>query len=108
MMISYFQLLAIGSSRQPVFHDHGPHLLELIGLRVPALRLQIQDLLDAGPGEDVMTAANALVESEAAEQAAQPVERNAGIRSAAEDLDEKRVAFDHDGSLAEHRRKAEH
>jgi len=55
----------------------------LISLRVPALRLQIQDLLDPGPGEDVMTAANALVESVAAEQAAQPVERNAGIRSAA-------------------------
>jgi hypothetical protein len=46
--------------------------------------LQIQDFLDPGLGEDVMTAANALVESEAAKQAAQPVERNVGIRSAAQ------------------------
>jgi hypothetical protein len=53
--------------------------------------LQIRDLLDPSPGEDVMTAANPLVEPEAAKQAAQPVERNPGIRRAAQDLDEKRV-----------------
>ena len=43
-----------------------------------ALRLRILDLLDSGPGEDMMTAAKALVESEAVEQAAQPVEWNPG------------------------------
>src|ERR1700687_1767861 len=107
MMISYFHLLAIGSSRQPVFHDHSPHLRDLISLRVPSLRLQIQDFLNPGLGEDVMTAANPLVESEATKQAAQPVERNVGIRSAAQDLNEKRVALDHGRSLAECLRKAE-
>jgi hypothetical protein len=33
-------------------------------LRVSAFRLQIQDLLDPGLGEDVMAAADALVEAE--------------------------------------------
>ena len=73
----------------------------------PPLRLQIQDFLDPGLGEDVMTAANPLVESEAAKQAAQPVERDVGIRSAAQNLDEKRVALGHGPSLPEYFRKAE-
>ena len=54
-----------------------------------------------------MTAANPLVESEAAKQAAQPVERNVAIRSAAQDLDEKNVALGHGRSLAERPGKAE-
>ena len=46
------------------FHDHSPHLLDLIRLLVPALRLQMQDFLDLGPRDDVMTAAepNAVTE----------------------------------------------
>jgi len=41
-----------------------------------ALRLRILDLLDSGPGEDMMTAVKTLVESEAAGQATQSAEGN--------------------------------
>ena len=98
-MISYFQLLVSGASRQAVVHDHGPHLLYLILLRLPAVRPRILDLLDSGRGEEMMTAAKALVESAAARQVSRSVavrRREAGVRSTARDPDEKGVALGHD------------
>src|SRR5206468_1862 len=67
----------------------------------------VQESLDARFGEDVVATANALVESKTAKQPTQSIEWNIGIRSAAQDLGEKRVAFGHGPSLAEQSGKAE-
>src|SRR5882724_11036196 len=107
MMISYFHLLAIGFSRQPVLHDYGSHLLDLIGLGGPSLRLQVQDLVHAALREDVVAAANAFIEAEATKQPPQSIERYARICRTTQNLNQKPVPLGHRGSLADQLRKAE-
>lgn len=64
MMISYFHLLLIGSSGQPVLHDHPSYLFHLVRLRLATLWLEIQDLLDAVLREDMMIPADALTKAQ--------------------------------------------
>jgi hypothetical protein len=107
MMIPNFHLLAIRSSREPVLHDHGSHLLYLVRLRITSHGLQVQNLLHSSLGEDVVAAANSLIQSKMAEQTTETVERDVRIRSAAQEFGEKAIAFNHSQSLPEELCKSE-
>ena len=82
-------------------------MLDLIHLRISYFRLPVQYLFHAALGEDVVAAANSLTESKSAKQPTEPVKRYVGICIAAQDLDEKRIAFGRGRSLPEALRKAE-
>ena len=107
MMISYFHLLAIDSSRQSVLHDHGSHLPDLIRLCVPSLRLQVQDFCDPVLREDMVAASDALFEPQPFKKIAPLAEAYAGIGRAAENLRKKRLVLRHPANLAQPYMKAE-
>ena len=56
-----------------------PDLSNLIGLRITAATLQIQDVVQVIPGEDVMAAVDSLVEPQAPDQDKQIVETDIGV-----------------------------
>jgi hypothetical protein len=81
--------------------DHRPDLPHLIRLGVPASRLNIEDLVHAIPGEDVMATSNALVEAEATQERPQLGERNRRIGSPAEYSCEESPSLGHASTLPE-------
>jgi hypothetical protein len=48
-----------------MFYDYSTHLLYLVGLGFASLWLEIDDLLDAIPGENVMVSTNTFFKTEA-------------------------------------------
>ena len=95
MMTSYFHLLRIAASGQPVLHDHSADLPDLVGLPFATLRLKIEDLFDAFLREDVMAPADPLVESQTPQQMAKVVEGDIRIRRASQDTGEKLIVLGH-------------
>src|SRR3989442_12528321 len=63
-MISYFHLLFIISSSEPILHDRPANLLHLIGFRLAPLGLQIENFLHPSLGENVMVPTNAFLETQ--------------------------------------------
>ena len=78
-----------------VLHNHRADLSNLIRLRVPPSRLQIQDLYHARLRENVVVASDALVEPQAPEQMAQIFEGNAGIGTTAQNPKEEGFVLSH-------------
>lgn len=74
--------------------------LERLGKR--ATRLQVQDLLDAFSREDVVAAADALIEAEFTKERTQPLEGDVRVGRAAQDLEEKLLASAPAGNLHRH------
>lgn len=64
-----------------VTQNHSANLANLVGLRVPAIALQIDALLNTWPSEDMVAAANALFEFQTSKQRSEFVKRNVGIRA---------------------------
>jgi hypothetical protein len=52
-----------GLQAEIVLHDHTSHLTHLVGLRLVAVALQVDELLDAGGTEDVVTSADDVIVS---------------------------------------------
>jgi len=67
------------ASGESVLHNYSANLLDLIRLRFVALRLEIENLVDALFREDVVAAADPLVETQTPQQVAKIAERNIRI-----------------------------
>jgi hypothetical protein len=89
------------ASSKTVLYNNRSDLLHLVRLRVPSLRLQIQNLVDISPREDVVTPFDAFGKAHAAEQVSELVERDGRIGSAPENACKQLIGFRHDDSLAE-------
>jgi hypothetical protein len=61
-------------------------LLDLIGLGLAPLGLQVEDFLDPISPEDVVTASNALAKAQVQQKPAQPRKRNVCVGRAAKNL----------------------
>jgi hypothetical protein len=66
-----------------VREDDMTHEFDLIGFRMPPLRLEVQDFCDAFLGENMMTAPDALRKAQAPEQVTAAVKGDIGIRRSA-------------------------
>ena len=72
-------------AREPVGHDDPADLLDLIRLGLTTTRLEVEDLRNAVPREDVVVAAGTLGESQVVQQDTEVVESYACVGRAAED-----------------------
>src|SRR3954466_11307557 len=72
-MSSYLWAMSVPGT-QIVLEDHVPDLANLIGLRIAAILLQVQQFLHARPHEHVVTAADTFGETERSEQCAEVLE----------------------------------
>lgn len=84
-MTSYLGF-GIRLASQVIFQYNMADLLHLVGLGLLPFGLQVQNLLHALTEKDVMTASNALAESEVLEQAPQAVKGNIGVGGPAQDF----------------------
>jgi hypothetical protein len=66
-----------------------------MGLRLRPDRLQVHDLIDVAPCEDVMVPANALVEPQGKQQGAQVAKSDVRIRPAEQDLPQDLLVLPH-------------
>jgi len=69
---------------QFILNQHSPYLLDLIWFRHRAPRLKVENLVNAFSGENMVAAFDPLRETKAAEERAEVVESDAGIRRAPE------------------------
>ena len=98
MIISYrcsFFGFAIVSSCQTVLQDQATNLLHLVRLGITTSRLQIQDLLDSVPREDVVAASHAFREPKAPQQRAKLAERNRRVGSSPENACKEIISLRH-------------
>jgi hypothetical protein len=58
-------------------------LLDLVGFRVPAFGLKVQDFFDPFPGEDVVTTTDTLRKAQTLEQVTEPSKRDIRVRRSA-------------------------
>jgi hypothetical protein len=64
---------------------------------LPALWLQVEDLFHPCFGEDMMTASDALVKSNTAQQLTEAFAGNVGVRGTPQDPKEESVSLAHEG-----------
>jgi hypothetical protein len=101
MMISYLCFSLIAPTSHPVPQDHTADLFDLIGFRLRAQRLQIQDFLSALSAKNVMTSTNPFIEAQMPQQPAQTVERNVSVRSSPQNLNQQLLVFTHPANLSQ-------
>jgi hypothetical protein len=70
MMISYLLFIGHFSQTESILQDQGSNLFHLVRLRLSTLGLQIQNLVDPHPAENMVIAANPLVKPEPFQQGA--------------------------------------
>jgi hypothetical protein len=73
----------ICGSSKAIFEDDTAHLLDLVGFSLPAFGLEVQDVFDPLPGEDMVTTTDTLIKAQTPEQVTEPVKGNIGVRSSA-------------------------
>jgi hypothetical protein len=78
-----------------VSEDDVAYLLDLICLCLSVPGLKIQDFLDSGAAEYVVTAPDPFDEAESPQKATERRERNVSVRFAAKDAFEKTIAPSH-------------
>ncbi|OHB74126.1 MAG: hypothetical protein A2Z25_19875 [Planctomycetes bacterium RBG_16_55_9] len=93
MIISYL-LIFVCSESIPEYYI--PDLLDLIGFGHRSFWLEVQNLFDAIPREDVMVTFDSLIESEMQHKLNKISETNVGIRPSAENTFKKLRVFCHD------------
>jgi hypothetical protein len=78
-----------------VLQDYCPDLLDLIGLGVSPLALQVHTFFDSRSSEQMVTSPCSLLETKIQEQAAEIVEIDVGVRATAEQLRHQLLASRH-------------
>ena len=74
---------------EPILEDQLPHLLDLIGLGLRALRLQCHNLFDIVTLEDVVAPPDPFCKAESVKELRQLAEADVGVRGASEHLEER-------------------
>jgi hypothetical protein len=82
-----------------VFQDDVADLLDLVGFGFALFGLEVEDFLDVGLAEDVVTAAYAFGEAQGVKQLAELVEGDVIVGVAEEDFDEEFLLLAHVSSF---------